>query len=211
MIDFDELVNSVVTGDNFRALELTRQTLDAGIEAKEVLEKGLARALDIVGRQFAKSEIFLPELILAGDAVKEVLKLLKPELTKRERSYLGKYVIGTVRGDVHDLGKDVVIMMLEGNGWEVTDLGIDVSPEQFCKAVKKGDFDILGLGAYVSITMPEIETVIKALKDAGLRDKVKVMIGGVPVTQAYADRVGADAYGETAVDAVIKAKQLIKG
>lgn len=210
MVDLVELINSVVKGDVPKAVELTRQALNVQIPAKEILENGLVRAIDIVGDQFAKFEIFFPELLMAGEAMKETLELLRPELSKREGSYIGKYVIGTVQGDVHDIGKNIVIMMLEGNGWEVTDLGIDVSPKQFCEAVKKGDYDILGIGAYVSLSMPGMETTIKALKKAGLRDKVKIMVGGVPVTQAYADRIGADAYGETAVDAVIKAKKLIK-
>ena len=130
-------------------------------------------------------------------------------ISKGKDIYIGKYVIGTVQGDVHDIGKNIVIMMLEGNGWEVTDLGIDVPPQQFCEAIAQDDYDILGIGAYVSLSITQMETTIKALKEAGLRDRVKIMVGGVPVTQAYAEQIGADAYGETAVDAVIKAKSLI--
>lgn len=210
MIDFAELVNTVAKGDVSKTVELTRQVLDAQIPAREILDNGLVRAMDIVGDQFAKSEIFFPELLMAGESMKAALELLKPELSRRGGSYIGKYVIGTVQGDVHDIGKNVVIMMLEGNGWQVTDLGIDVAPERFCEAVEKGNFDILGIGAYLSLSMPEIAKTIEALKQAGLRNKVKIMLGGVPVTQAYADQIGADAYGETAVDAVVKAKSLIK-
>lgn len=210
MIDFAELVNSVTKGDDASAVALTRQALEAGVPVNEILEKGLVRAMDIVGSQFASSEIFFPELLIAGDTMKEALELLKPALSKGEGAYLGKCAIGTVQGDVHDIGKNIVIMMLEGNGWEVTDLGIDVSAEQFCEAVANGGCDILGLGAYVSLSMPEMETTIKALKEAGLRDKVKVMVGGVPVTQDFADRIGADAYGKTAVDAATKARALIR-
>ena len=210
MIDLAELVNTVAKGDVSKAAELTRKALGDQISAKEILDNGLVQAMDIVGDQFTKSEIFFPELLMAGEAMKAALELLRPELSEREGAYIGKYVIGTVQGDVHDIGKNVVIMMLEANGWEITDLGIDVGPEKFCEAVKDGDSDILGMGAYLSLSMPQIEATIKALKDASLRDKVKIMVGGVPVTQAYADQVGADAYGETAVDAVIKAKSLIR-
>lgn len=207
MINYDELVNCVVGGDEAGALALTRRAVESGVPAREVLEKGLVPALDIVGGQFARGEVYFPELLLAGDAMKESLELLKPELSRGGGPRVGKYVIGTVRGDLHDIGKNIVIMMLEGNGWEVVDLGIDVSPEQFCRAVAEG-CDIVGLGAYVSLSMPEVEATISALKEAGLRDRVKVMVGGVPVNQEFARRVGADAYGATAVDAVMEARKL---
>lgn len=208
MIDFDELVRNVVCGDEDAALALTRRAIADGVPAREILEKGLVQAMNIVGGQFARSEIYFPELLVAGDAMKTTLELLKPELSKGGETYQGKYAIGTVRGDLHDIGKNIVIMMLEGNGWQVTDLGIDVSPEQFCRAVAEGDYDIIGLGAYLSLAMPEVEATISALKEAGLRDKVKVMVGGVPISQEFADMVGADAYGATAVDAVIGARNL---
>ncbi len=210
MFDFTELVNSVIKGDDDRAVALTRQAMEAQIPAREILDKGLVRAMDIVGNQFATGEAFFPELLISGDTMKAALELLKPEFTQGRSAYLGKCAIGTVRGDVHDIGKNIVIMMLEGNGWEVTDLGIDVSPEQFCEAVQKGGYDVIGLGAYVSLSMPEMGTIIEALKEAGLRDKVKIMVGGVPITQEYADRIGADAYGRTAVDAAQKARAMIQ-
>ena len=166
--------------------------------------------MNTIGDRFARQEIFFPELLMAGEAMKEALNLLKGELSKDRGAYLGKCVIGTVQGDVHDIGKNIVIMMLEGNGWDVTDLGIDVPPEQFCQAVADGDFDIVGIGAYVSLSLPDMEKTVLALKEAGLRHRVKIMVGGVPVTQAFADRVGADAYGETAIEAVTKARALIK-
>ena len=211
MINLVELANSVAKGDVPTAAELTGKALGAQIPAKEILDKGLVPAMDVVGSQFARSEIFLPELLMAGDAMRAALELLKPELSKGGGgSYIGKYIIGTVEGDVHDIGKNIVVMMLEGGGWEVTDLGIDVTPEEFCEAAGEGDFDIIGIGAYVTLSMPKIAETMQALKDAGLRDRVKIMVGGVPVNQAYADKIGADAYGETAVDAVIKARSLIK-
>jgi len=211
MFDFTELIDSLYKGDSTKALVLTSQALEAQIPAKEILEEGLIPAMDMVGSQFASGEIYFPELLLAGEAMKEAQELLKPQLSKGGGYSLGKYAIGTVEGDVHDIGKNIVIMMLEGNRWEVTDLGIDVSPEQFCEAVAKGDYDILGLGAYVSLSMPVMEATIRALTEAGLREKVKIMVGGVPVTQEFADRIGADAYGATAVDAVTNARGLMEG
>lgn len=210
MRELDELISSVIEGNIARTLELTRHALDSSIPAKEILDSALVEAMNTVGDRFAKQEIFFPELLMAGEAMKEVLDLLKAELSKGSGAYLGKYVIGTVRGDVHDIGKNIVIMMLEGNGWDVTDLGIDVPPEQFCEAVANGDFDIVGIGAYVSLSLPDMGNTVKALKEAGLRDKIKIMVGGVPVTQSFADQIGADAYGETAIDTVAKARDLIK-
>jgi 5-methyltetrahydrofolate--homocysteine methyltransferase len=203
------LISSVVKGDISRAAELAQEAQKAQVPAREILERGLVPAMDIVGDQFARSEIFFPELLMAGDAMKEALELLKPELSSGEHAYLGKCVIGTVRGDVHDIGKNIVIMMLEGNGFEVTDLGIDVPPERFCEAVASGTYDIVGMGAYVSLSLPDMEATIEALQEAGLRNKVKIMVGGVPVTREYAEQIGADAYGETAVDAVSRARNLV--
>ena len=209
MFDFAELVNSVVEGDVSRAAELTRKALDAQISAKETLDNGLLPAMDRVGSSFEGGEIFLPELLMAGDAMKASIKLLRPELAKKGASYAGRYAIGTVQGDLHDIGKNIVILMLEGNGWDVIDLGTDVSPEQFCDFIKKSDFDILGLSALLTFTMPMMAETISNLKEAGLRNKVKVMIGGAPVTPSFADQIGADAYARDAVEAVALAKSLL--
>lgn len=209
MFDFAELVNSVVEGDVSRAAELTRKALDTQISAKETLDNGLLPAMDRVGSSFEGGEIFLPELLMAGDAMKASIKLLRPELLKKGASYAGRYAIGTVQGDLHDIGKNIVILMLEGNGWDVIDLGTDVSPQQFCDFIKKSDFDILGLSALLTFTMPMMAETISNLKEAGLRNKVKVMIGGAPVTPSFADQIGADAYARDAVEAVALAKSLL--
>jgi 5-methyltetrahydrofolate--homocysteine methyltransferase len=209
MFDFAELVNSVVEGDVSRAAELTRKALDTQISAKEVLDNGLLPAMDRIGNSFEGGEIFLPELLMAGDAMKASIELLRPELAKKGASYAGRYAIGTVQGDLHDIGKNIVILMLEGNGWDVVDLGTDVSPEQFCDVIKKSDFDILGLSALLTFTMPMMAETINNLKEAGLRNKVKVMIGGAPVTPSFADQIGADAYARDAVEAVALAKSLL--
>jgi len=210
MIDLAELVSSVAEGDVSRAAEFTRRALNAQLSAKKILDNGLLPAMDRIGSAFENGEIFLPELLMAGDAMKAALELLRPELAKRGVPYIGKYAIGTVQGDLHDIGKNIVILMLEGNGWEVTDLGTDVSPEQFCEVVRKGDFDVLGMSALLTFTMPKMAETISALKAARLRDKMKIMVGGAPVTQTFTEKIGADAYARDAVEAVAKAKSLLK-
>ncbi len=209
MFDFVGLVNSVVEGDISKATELTRKALDVKTSAREILNSGLLPAMDRVGSSFEAGEIFLPELLMAGDAMKASIELLRPELSKKGDAYIGRYAIGTVRGDLHDIGKNIVALMLEGNGWEVTDLGIDIPPEKFCDVVEKGAFDILGLSALLTFTMSDMAETVSALKAAGLRDRVKLMVGGAPVTQSFADQIGADAYARDAVEAVAKAKSLL--
>jgi len=209
MVNLTEIANKVAGGDVSQSAELTRKALEAQIPAKEILDNGLLPAMSRVGISFEKCEIFLPELLMAGDAMKTAIELLRPELAKKGSAYIGKYAIGTAQGDLHDIGKNIVILMLEGNGWEVTDLGIDVSPKQFCNVIKNGDFDILGLSALLTFTMSEMAETVSALKAAGLRDKVKIMVGGAPVTQSFADQIGADAYSKDAVEAVVIAKNLL--
>jgi 5-methyltetrahydrofolate--homocysteine methyltransferase len=209
MFNFDELVNSVAEGQVDKATELTQQALSAQVPAREVLDKGLLPAMNQVGSDFESGQIFLPELLMAGDAMKSSIELLRPELTSTGASYAGRYVIGTVEGDLHDIGKNIVVLMLEGNGWEVTDLGIDITPTRFCEEVEKGKYDILGLSALLTFTMPKMPETINVLKEAGLRDKIKVMVGGAPVNHSFADQIGADAYARDAVEAVTKAKALL--
>jgi len=209
MFDLVKLKDSLIRGDIEKTEELAGAALDAGVPAKEILDKGLIPGLDEVGRRFQEGEYFFPELLVSGEAMKTALARLKPELSKAGGTTVSKYVIGTVRGDIHDIGKNIVIMMLEGNGWDVTDLGIDVPTETFCKAIKENDFQILGMSALLTTTIPRLAETIETLKAEGLRDKVKVMVGGVSVTQAYADKIGADAYGRDAVDAVTEAKRLM--
>ena len=212
MIDFCEIVNSIVEADIPKTEKLTKMAIDAGTPAEEILNKGLAAAMQVVGEQFENGEIFLPELLMSGEAAKTVLRLVRPLLLKKEgvRHHANKVVIGTVQGDVHDMGKNIVIMMLETNGWDVTDLGVDVAPETFCTAVKENDFQILGLSALLTSTMSNQERTIAALKASGLRDKVKIAIGGAVVTQRYAEQIGADCYATDASDAVKKFKALVQ-
>ncbi len=210
MFNLDELTNSVVDGQVAQATELTQKALAAQVPAKEVLDKGLLPAMNRVGKDFEDGQIFLPELLMAGDAMKASIALLRPELASTGAAYAGRYVIGTVEGDLHDIGKNIVILMLEGNGWEVTDLGTDVPPQRFCEEIKKGSYDILGLSSLLTFTMPKMPETINTLKEAGLRERVKVMVGGVPLNQSFAEKIGADAYARDAVEAVVKAKELLK-
>ena len=209
MVDFSELSKSVIGGNTARTTNLTKANLNAGVPAKEILEKGLIPSIKTVGELYSKGEYFLPELLMSGEAMKAALELLRPILSRGDTPPAGKYVIGTVEGDVHDIGKNIVVMMLEGSGWEVTDLGVDISPEEFCSAVEKNDFQILGMSALLTSTMLKFAETINALKAAGLRDRVKIMVGGAPVTQAFADEIGADGYAPDAAQAVIKAELLV--
>lgn len=212
MTDLSEIAKSIIEGNIARAEKLTKSAIDDNIPPEEILHKDLVAAMQVVGGQFEKGEIFLPELLMTGEAARASLNFLRPLLAKREgvRQYVGKAAIGTVQGDLHDLGKNIVIMILETNGWDVTDLGIDVAPEEFCTAVRENDFQVLGLSALLTVTMPKQKETIDALKAARLRDKVKVVIGGAPVTQSYADQIGADCYAADAANAVKKFELLVQ-
>jgi 5-methyltetrahydrofolate--homocysteine methyltransferase len=209
MVNFNDLRQSVITGDTDRVVSLTRTFLSASASAKEILDEGLIPAIRKVGKLFSRGEYYLPELLLSGESMRAAIDILRPFLSRSDTPQVGKYVIGTVQGDVHNIGKDIVIMMLEGNGWDVTDLGVDVAPADFCVAVERGGYQILGMSALLTSTMPQFAETIKALKAAGLRDRVKIMVGGAPVTQGLADRVGADGYAPDAAQAVIKAELLL--
>lgn len=209
MINFDELTKAVVEGDSDASIELTKKAMDMGISATGILGRKLLPAMEIVGEQFEKEEIWFPELMMAANAMKAAVALLRPELLKSKAPPAGKYVIGTVEGDAHDIGKNLVKMMLEQNGWEMTDLGTNVPTEKFCSVIEEGNFDILGLSALLTVTMYAMDDIIKTLKAAGLRDKVKIMVGGAPVTQSFADQIAADAYAKNAAEAARKAKSLV--
>jgi 5-methyltetrahydrofolate--homocysteine methyltransferase len=200
---------AVVEGDTAKTIATIDVALKEGIQPNDILRMGLFPGIRKVGELFNAGEYYLPELIVSGKTMQAAVNHLNPFIDKKSSQKVGKYVIGTVTGDVHDIGKNIVIMMLRSNGWEVTDLGVDIAPEQFCAAVKAGDFDILGLSALLTTTMHVLDETIKALEDAKLRDRIKIMIGGAPVTQKYADKIGADAYGRDAWEAVTKAEALL--
>jgi len=206
----DEITQSLIGLDVPRTADLTREALEEGVPALEVLNQGLLPAMKIIGDRFQTGEFFLPELILAGRAMKAAMEHLKPAFQREGTKIHGKVAIGTVKEDIHDIGKNLVLMMLEGNGWEVVDLGVDVNPEQFCAYVKENNPDILGLSALLTTTIPSLKETMDALEKAGLRDKVKVMVGGALVTKEYAKEIGADGYADNAAEAVGLAGQLLK-
>ena len=210
MTVLSEINRGLIEGNEDVVVELVEKALNNNIPAKGILDKGIIPGLRQVGDLFEKGEYFLPELIVSGEAATKALELLQPILEKSGTISKGKFAIGTVQGDVHNIGKNIVIMMLKGSGWEVADLGVDVSPEGFCSAVAKGDFQILGLSSLLTMSMPSTVRTIDALKAAGLRSKVKIMVGGAPTTQQWADEIGADGWADAAPDAVEVAAALIR-
>ena len=208
--NFDLASKSVIEGNQDEAIKLTEDALAHGIPAKEFLDQGLMPGMDVVGVRFRDGEIFMPEVLLSARAMKSGMELLKPELSRTNAGGTGKVVIGTVAGDLHDIGKNIVIYMLEGAGFEVIDLGINVQTETFISEVSNHQPDILGLSAFLTTTMPAMKEVIDSLAQNNLRDKVKVIIGGAPVTESYSDEIGSDAFAADAGSAVIICKK-IKG
>jgi trimethylamine corrinoid protein len=207
---FKELKEAILSYDPDVAVEMATKALETGVHPLEAIEKGLNKGLDIVGDLFARFEIFLPELVLAGEAMKAALAVLKPALEelKSEVPVLGKCVIGTVQGDIHDIGKNVVGTMLSVNGFEVYDIGVDVKPKDFVQKTVEVGADIVGLSALMTTTAPGQEDVVRALEEAGLRQKVKVMIGGAATTEEWAREIGADGWALDAGNAVRQAKEL---
>ncbi|RLI45893.1 cobalamin-binding protein [Candidatus Bathyarchaeota archaeon] len=201
----DAIVNFDIEG----VREACREAVDASIPVYKAITDGMAKGMEIVGKKYEDGEYFLAELIMAGETMKEGMKVLEPYLKGREVKKIGKVVIGTVRGDLHDIGKNIVVTLLSAAGFEVIDLGVDVPPEKFVDAVKKNNPDIVGMSALLTTTMTEMENVIKALKEAGLRDKVKIIIGGAPITQEYAEKIGADAAASDAVEGVNICKEWV--
>ncbi len=210
MTIFEEISSAVQRGKRKEVAPLVEQALEQGCDPNEILNEGLISAMSIIGDKFSANEIFVPEMLVAARAMSAGTKVLKPYLSEAGAEPLGKAVIGTVQGDMHDIGKNLVRMMIEGKGFEVEDLGVDVSPEQFVDYIQSNDVDIVCLSSLLTTTMPNIGVTIKAIEEAGLRDSVKIMIGGAPVTQAFADEVGADAYTADAGSAAVRAVELVK-
>jgi methylmalonyl-CoA mutase cobalamin-binding domain/chain len=209
---FEKLKNTIIDGDTKAAVKATQDAIKNNVPIKEILSNGLISGIRIVGELFNKGEYFLPELISGGKAMQAALEEINPLLQKLEKNdsnIPGRFLIGTVKGDMHDIGKLIVVMMLKSNRWEVTDLGIDIPPEKFCDAVKEGNFDVVGMSCLLTMTMPQAAMTIKALEDAGLRKNIKIMVGGAPVTQEAATKMGADGYGENAWEAVTAGETLL--
>ena len=207
-MDLKPLYDAVVNGDIEQVEEGVHAALAASVPADKVLNEALIPAMSEVGRLFEAQEYYVPEMLISAKAMQAGLAILKPQLSQAGRPAGAWIVLGTVKGDLHDIGKNLVIMMLEGAGFQVTDLGVDVHPEKFIDAAKNGA-QLIGLSAMLTTTMPNMKVTIDALQAAGMRDKVKVMVGGAPLTQAYADQIGADGYSQDASAAVRKAKELL--
>lgn len=206
----DEMNTSVIEGDRDKVEELTRQALEQGIEVKAILNEGMIGAMDVVGQRFESGEMFIPEMIVAGEAMTRGLNILRPLFKESGIKPQGTVVIGTVKGDVHSIGKSLASMMMEGAGFKIIDLGVNVSPEQFVNSVREEGAQLVGMSALLTTTMPLMKATIDALKEAGLLDKVKTLIGGAPITQEYADKIGADGYAPDAATGVKKVKELVQ-
>jgi 5-methyltetrahydrofolate--homocysteine methyltransferase len=206
-----EIVTKLYEGEDAQVAQLVRDGLSQGLSPSAVLENGLIAGMDRVGKDFKSGELFVPEVLVAARAMQAGMNILRPLLVENKVASAGKIVIGTVKGDLHDIGKNLVKMMLEGAGYEIIDLGNDVSPQRFVEAVQQHHPDLIGLSALLTTTMPQMKETIRALVAAGLRDSVKVMIGGAPVTGEYASQIGADAYAPDAAVAVDRAHSLAPG
>jgi 5-methyltetrahydrofolate--homocysteine methyltransferase len=204
----EKIASNLYDGEDEAVAELVQQALDEGMEAGEVLQGGLISGMDEVGRDFKAGDLFVPEVLIAARAMHAGMNLLRPFLAESDTPSAGKYLIGTVKGDLHDIGKNLVKMMLEGAGFETIDLGTDVEPQAFVDAVRDHQPQLVGMSALLTTTMVQMKATIEALEEAGLRDSVKIMIGGAPVTDAFANEVGANAYAPDAASAVDVAREL---
>jgi len=209
MVDLSLLSQAIDEGDREKTVQLTTEALGAGTNPQEIITHGLQVGMAVVGEKFSDGEYFLPDMLMAARAMKAALEVLKPSLEKTGMPTIGKVVIGTVEGDMHDIGKNVVATFLSGNGFEVFDLGLNVPAQNFIDEVKEKKPDILGMSALLTTTMPVMGKVIKALEEIGLRSSVKVIVGGAPVTQDYANYIGADAYAHDGGKAIPVCRQLL--
>lgn len=205
-----ELSTAVIEGNLDEIADLTQDALDDGLDAKQILDQGLMPGMDHVGVEFKAGNMFVPEVLRSARAMQTSMTIIKPLLAASGSKMTGKVLLGTVKGDLHDIGKNLVAMMCEGAGFEVKDLGKDIEPEAFVEAVKEFEPDVLGMSALLTTTMRTMEHTIKALEEAGVRDKVKIMIGGAPVTQAFCDQIGADGYASNAASAADLAKKFVR-
>ncbi|MEW6265114.1 MAG: corrinoid protein [Thermodesulfobacteriota bacterium] len=206
----ETLSQDLIAGQIEEVTRLTRTALSEGLTAEQVLEQGLLAGMDVVGRLFKSGEMYIPEVLRSAKAMREGMEILKPLLAGGPSASRGTLVIGTVAGDLHDIGKDLVAMMFEGAAFKVINLGVDIKPERFVEAVNEYRPNVLGLSALLTTTMPQMGETVAALKKAGLRDSTKIMVGGAPLTEGFARKIGADGYSPNAAGAVEKARELIK-
>ncbi len=209
MVDLAALSEAVITGNAPKAKAVTEEALNAGATAMEIVRQGLLPGMSVVGERFKANEYYIPEVLLSARAMKTSLALIQPLLAASDYEPVGTVVVGTVKGDLHDIGKNLVSMMLEGAGFKVIDLGVDVSPEQFVAAAKEHNAQLMGLSALLTTTMVNMRGVVAAVKANGLSDRVRVMVGGAPVTQRWADEIGADGFAPDAASAVDQARALL--
>lgn len=209
MIDYTPITNAVIAGNETEIVGLTQEALAQGAPPADIIEKGLVPGMTHVGEKFEINEMYIPDMLLAARAMHASLRVLRPLLKEGELKPVGKVVIGTVKGDLHDIGKNLVAWTLEGAGFEVRDLGVDVAPEDFVAAVRTEGAGLLCLSALLTTAMPQMAKVIQALQESGLRKGVKILVGGAPVTPEFADKIGADGYSPTSFGAVAKARQLL--
>ena len=209
MPDLDQLLLAVIDGNWKTAAAVTQEALDAGVPPFTIVTGYLVRAMDEVGRRFECEDYFVPEMLLSARAMKASMEIVRPLLVAAGTEPIGRVVIGTVKGDLHDIGKNLVASMLEGGGFEVIDLGADVPPQRFIDAANERHANLVALSALLTVTMPSMKTTIEAFRAAGIRDSVRIMVGGAPVTQQYADAIGADGYSDSAGSAVALARKLV--
>jgi len=204
-----KMAASLIAGKVDEVTELTKEALDGGSSPQDILEQGLLAGMEVVGKRFKANEMFIPEVLRCAKCMHGAMAILRPLLAETGVETAGTFVIGTVKGDLHDIGKNLVGMMFEGAGFQVIDLGIDLEPQAFLDALKEHKATLLGMSALLTTTMPKMGETINAIKEAGIRDQVKIMIGGAPVTAEYAKEIGADAYASNAASAVDKGKELL--
>jgi len=209
MADLQALAEAVINGKKEEAERLTQEAIDGGIKPGMVINDGLIAGMTVVGEKFKNNEFDVPEVLIAARAMQSAMAMVKPLLGEGEVTSKGKVVIGTVKGDLHDIGKNLVAMMLEGGGYGVIDLEVDVAPEKYVATAAESDAHVIALSALLTTTMPSMKDTVDALAEAGLKGKVKVIIGGAPVTQSYADEIGADGYAPDAASAVDKVNELL--
>ncbi|MFO7943728.1 MAG: corrinoid protein [Anaerolineales bacterium] len=205
----EKLSTAVLEGDSATSSEAAQAGLDEDLTAKELLQKGLIPGMDEVGVRFKRGDMFVPEVLMSAEAMAEGMKILRPLLAESDTQMAGKILMGTVEGDLHDIGKNLVSMMCEGAGFEIVNIGFDAAPEKFIEGIKEHQPDIVGMSAMLTTTMRAMGHTIKAIEEAGLREQVKIMVGGAPVDQEFADRIGADGYGANAPASSDLAKQLV--
>jgi 5-methyltetrahydrofolate--homocysteine methyltransferase len=210
MFDLSSLRNAVIEGDVSASTSAAHRALEEGVLPLDLISQGISPAMAEVGRLFDEEEYFVPELLMAARATKEIFLILRPLLAQSDAKPAAQVVLGTVQGDLHDIGKNLVAAMLEGGGFEVTDLGVDVPPEEFIAAVKRKPVQIVGLSALLTTTMPAMRNTIEAFRVAGIREQIKVIVGGAPITQTFAELIGADGYSESAAASVDLARRLIE-